>query len=183
MRRALFTLLLLSAAPFAGAATVYKWVDENGVIHYSDQPHANAEKVQIQTLQTYKPPAADLAPPAQSGPIVPPLQRQQAYAGCVIVQPQADSEFANVDSLNIAVQTDPVLLPGDHVFLTLDGAALNGGAGIAGSFTLSPVDRGTHTLQAVVRGADGSVRCQTPAVTFNVHQPSILNPANPIRRH
>jgi Domain of unknown function (DUF4124) len=182
MRRAFFTLLLL-AAPLAFAGTIYKWVDENGVIHYSDQPHPNAQKVQIEALQTYKPPAVDLAPPVQSGPIVPPLQRPQAYTGCVIVQPQADSEFANIDSLNIAVQTDPVLRPGDHVFLTLDGEALNGGAGVAGSFTLSPVDRGTHTLQAVVRGADGAVRCQAPSITFYVHQPSILNPANPVHPH
>ena len=32
------------ACTAAVAATVYKWVDENGVVHFSDQPHENAEK-------------------------------------------------------------------------------------------------------------------------------------------
>jgi len=182
MRRLLFTLLSL-AAPLALAATIYKWVDENGVIHYSDQPHPNAQKVQLKEAQTYKPPAIDTATTA-TGPIVPPLPPPPPpYSGCMIIEPQADAEFANIDSLNIVVQTDPVLRPGDRVYLTMDGDALNGGAPIAGSFALSPVDRGTHTLQAVVRGADGTVRCQAPAVTFNVHQPSLLNPANPVRAH
>ena len=38
----------------AVAATVYKWVDENGVVHYSDQPHPNAQKIHVQAAQTYK---------------------------------------------------------------------------------------------------------------------------------
>jgi len=181
MRGLLFTLLSLGCS-LAMAATIYKWVDEQGVVHYSDQPHPNAQKVQLQALQTYKPPAVDMAP-TPGGPMAPPLPAPTPYAGCAIAQPQADSEYANIDSLNIVVQTDPVLRPGDRVFLTLDGEALNGGAGTTGSFTLAPVDRGTHTLQAVVRGADGSVRCQAPSITFNVHQPSILNPANAVRPH
>jgi hypothetical protein len=62
----------------------------------------------------------------------------------------------------------------------LDGQPLNGGAATGSQFTLTPVDRGTHTLQAVVRDSDGGVRCQTPGVTYNVQQPSLLNPANPL---
>jgi hypothetical protein len=181
VRRILFTLLSL-AAPLAFAATIYKWVDEQGVIHYSDQPHPNAQRVQLQAAQTYKAPAADTTP-TPTGPMAPPLQPPTPYAGCIIVQPQADAEFANLDALNIVVQTDPVLRPGDRVFITMDGEALNGGAGTGGSLTLSPVDRGTHTLQAVVRGSDGNVRCQAPSIIFNVHQPSILNPVSPVRPH
>ena len=37
------------------AATIYKWVDENGVVHYSDQPHQNAQKVDVPAVQTYRP--------------------------------------------------------------------------------------------------------------------------------
>jgi hypothetical protein len=42
MRWKLFTLMLL-VGPMALAGPIYKWVDENGVIHYSDQPHENAQ--------------------------------------------------------------------------------------------------------------------------------------------
>lgn len=179
MRRLLFTLILLAAGA-ALAATVYRWVDENGVVHYSDQPHANAEKVHVEAPQTYR------ATPSQStqGPLAPPPPPASTYRGCAVTDPADEQSFANVDALTIRVRTDPTLLfEGDQIYLMLDGTAINNGAPTGASYTLSPVDRGTHTLQAVVRGADGSVRCQTPAVTFNVHQPSILNPANPIRRH
>ncbi|HEV3179002.1 MAG TPA: DUF4124 domain-containing protein [Steroidobacteraceae bacterium] len=181
MRRILFTLMWIGCS-LALAGTVYKWTDENGVVHYSDQPHPNAQKIQVQAAQTYKAPAADTA--AASGPGAPTQPATPgAYRGCAVVQPQDDSTFANIDSLTVVVQTDPVLRPGDQVFVTLDGEALNGKAATGSTFTLSPVDRGTHTLQAMVRGADGSMLCQAPSVTFHVHQPSLQNPVNPVRPH
>jgi hypothetical protein len=52
-----------------------------------------------------------------------------------------------------------------------------------GSFTISPIDRGQHTLQAVVQDPGGKVLCQSANVTFTVLQPSVLNPANPNFKH
>ncbi len=146
------------------------------MVHYSDQPHPNAEKLQVHAAQTYKPSAADAAAagstPASSAASV-------QYKGCAIMQPQDGQEFANVDSLTLAVQTDPALHQGDKVYVTVDGQALNGGNPTGPQFVLSPVERGTHTAQAQVKDAGGAVQCQTPPVTFYVHQNSILNPNNP----
>ena len=169
------------ACSLALAATVYKWVDENGVVHYSDQPHANAEKVHVAAPQTYKAGQYDTAPSA--APAAPAANAGPAYQGCAIGQPSDGSEFANLDALNILVRTDPQLRPGDQVFIMLDGAAVNNGAATGPLFTLSPVERGTHTLQAVVRDAGGELLCQSPGVRFEVHQASIKNPANPVRPH
>jgi hypothetical protein len=176
MRRHLFTLMSLVCS-LALAATVYKWVDENGIVHYSDQPHPNAQKMGVQPAQTYK---ADI-PAAPAGPTPPPAAAAPPpYQGCAIAQPTDDQTFTSVDSLSIVVHTDPELRPGDQIFLMLDGQPLNGGAATGSHFTLTPVDRGTHSLQAVVRDSDGAVRCQTPGVSYNVQQPSLLNPANPL---
>ena len=183
MRRALFTLISLGCS-LALAATVYKWVDENGVVHYSDQPHAGSQKIQLQEVQTYKEvpvPAGSTAPAAPPPPQYP--ATSGGYRGCAVVQPQDDQSVANLDSLTVVVQTDPPLHAGDQIFVTYDGQPLNGNSSTGGRFTISPVDRGDHTLQAVVRGADGTVVCQAPSVTFHVHQPSILNPVNPLRPH
>jgi hypothetical protein len=157
------------------AATVYRWVDENGVVHYSDQPHPNAEKLQVHAAQTYKASGADTAP-AAGGPAS--AAAPALYRGCAIMQPQDGQEFANIDSLTVAVQTDPALHLGDKIYVTVDGQALNGGNPTGPQFVLSPVDRGTHTAQAQVKDANGAVQCQTPPVTFNVHQNSLLNPNN-----
>jgi hypothetical protein len=172
---------MLLASSLALATTVYKWVDEDGVVHYSDQPHPNAEKVQLKNPQTYAPGAS----PAASGPPVPPVPAQTptVYKGCAITAPSNQADYANVDSLTVAVQTQPALHAGDQIYVLLDGQALNSGAPTGAQFTLSPVDRGEHTLQAVVKGSDGTVVCQTASVTYNVHQPSVQNPVNPVRPH
>jgi Domain of unknown function (DUF4124) len=181
MRRALFTLILLGYS-LALAGTIYKWIDENGVVHYSDQPHPNAEKIQVQAVQTYKALPAN-ASGGGTAPAAPGSSAARTYRGCAVVQPTQDQALADVGSLTVVVQTDPPLRSGDQIFVSYDGQPLNGTSATGGAFTISPLERGTHTLQAVVRGADGAVLCQTPGVTFNVHQPSLLNPANPIRPH
>ena len=64
MRALAFTLLLaLCSVPLA--ATVYRWVDDDGVVPYSDQPHPNAEKMQVNAAESYKPSALDT--PAAGG--------------------------------------------------------------------------------------------------------------------
>ena len=175
MRTLAFTLMSLLCS-LALAATVYRWVDDQGVVHYSDQPHANADKIQVHAAQTYKPGVTDTSAPAaggaQSSAAPPP------YRGCAIVQPGDDQAYTNIDSLTVVVQTDPALHSGDRVYVMVDGQALNGGAPTGPQFVLSPVDRGTHTAQAQVKDAGGAVQCQTPPVTFHVQQNSILNPNN-----
>jgi len=182
MRTALFTLISLGCS-LALAATIYKWVDENGVVHYSDQPHANAQKIQLQEAQTYKAVPAESPSTTAGAPPTPSPTASNGYRGCAVVQPQDDEAFANVDMIAVVVQTDPPLHSGDQIFVTYDGQALNGRSATGGRFTISPLDRGDHTLQAVVRDSEGTIVCQTPGVTFHVHQPSILNPANPLRPH
>jgi hypothetical protein len=176
MRTTLFTLMCI-ASSVAAAGTVYKWVDENGVIHYSDQPHENAEKVQLKALQTYSAPKNLPAPgpsaPGTTGPLV-------AYQSCVVSEPTNDQVYMNTSTITAGVVVQPAVRPGDQVVVTLDGQRVPGVPAGGGQFTISPVDRGTHSLQLAVQDRTGRAICQSPSVTFHVHQPSILNPVNPV---
>ena len=178
MRTLLFTLMSL-ACSLALAATVYKWVDENGTVHYSDQPHANAQKVEVQAAQTYPATATPSQAAAAANANAGNDATDKSYRGCAIVNPQDGTQVANVDTLGVSVRTDPGLHAGDQIFILMDGTALNGGSPTGAQFTITPVERGSHTLQAVVRDASGNLMCQTPGITVDVHQNSILNPANP----
>jgi hypothetical protein len=178
MRTLLFTLLSVMSATLALAATVYKWVDDNGVVHYSDQPHENSEKIQVQAPQTYSAPrAGNRRSSSQSresnagGPV---------YRRCAISQPANDESFVNADSVGVGVSIEPGVRPGDQVVILLDGQRVNGLPPSGTQFTLSPVDRGSHTVQAVVQDANGQTLCASGSVTFHVHQPSVLNPLNPV---
>ncbi|HEY2808702.1 MAG TPA: DUF4124 domain-containing protein [Steroidobacteraceae bacterium] len=177
MRTLLFTLLSL-ASSLVLAATVYKWVDENGTVHYSDQPHPNAQKIQVQAAQTYPASASATAVASAAAALEHPASAP-AYRGCAIVSPQDGASFANVDEMSVSVRTDPSLHSGDQVFILMDGTAVNGGNATGTQFSISPVERGEHVLEAVVRDSSGNLMCQTPGVTVAVHQNSVLNRANP----
>jgi hypothetical protein len=182
--RTALTALLCAGLPAAGWAgngthsTVYKWVDAHGVIHYSDQPHANATKLSIRGAQTYAPPPpmpADLSARQSS----PRTRAAHAYSSCDIVQPRDQQMLMNVYRATAVVSTQPALLPGNRVQLFLDGRRMPG-AGPAFTF---PVVRGQHSVSAVVVNGYGQIVCETSTVTFYVHQPSIQNPHNPVHPH
>jgi len=179
MRAKLFTLVSILACTATFAATVYKWVDQSGVTHYSDQPHENAEKVTVAAPQTYSaPPGARNTP--NSG--APTRQAERTYS-CTVVQPGNEETFQNTSTVTAAAQSSPTPHDGDQIVLLLDGARLPNFPSTGGSVTIDPIDRGTHSLQAVVQDSTGKPLCQSAAVTFTVLQASLLNPANPNHRH
>jgi hypothetical protein len=185
MRTILFTFLfylLALACTVAVAATVYKWVDENGVVHYSDQPHENAQKVELKAPQTYSSPKTAPTPASRPGG---PARKSTAkvYESCVVSEPTNEQAFLNTDTVNAGVTVLPAVRPGDTAVVTLDGQPVPGVPASGGQFTISPVDRGTHTIQLVVKDPDGTAVCSSPSVTFYVRQPSLQSPTNPVKRH
>ena len=161
------------------AATVYKWVDENGVTHYSDQPHENAQKVTVQQPQTYPATRGLYSSQNQHDP---PKAPSTAYT-CSVVQPVKDDTFQNTSAVSFAAQSSPAPGGGDQMVLLLDGSKVPNFPSSGGSVTLESVDRGQHTVQAVVQDPSGKALCQSAPVTFTVLQTSLLNPANPNHRH
>lgn len=174
MRRIVFTLMSL-ACSVALATTVYKWVDENGVVHYSDQPHPNAQKLQVEGVQTYSSRGASVPSPASRASETSAESNRQ-YRGCAIAQPLDQQNLANAQSVFIRVATDPMPRPGDRIYITLDGQVLNGGQSTGMSFNVTPIERGSHSVQAQIRDNGDQVVCQTPTVTFYVQQPNLFSP-------
>ena len=181
MRIILFTLMSI-ACTAALAGSVYKWVDEDGVTHYSDQPHENAQKVPLTEPQTYPAPRST-ARPATSTRAAPKPPAAPVYQSCAIVAPANDESLPNATTVPASVQLTPQQRPGDQVFLLLDGTRVPGLPTSGSSYTIPSIERGSHSLQAVVQDSTGQILCQSANVNFHVTQPSLLNPADPIRRH
>src|SRR5580693_8081615 len=180
MRALLFTLMCVVAAAAAAAASsssaVYKWVDENGVTHYSDQPHPGAQKIQLQSAQTYK-------AQGQRAPPVIPRNRPpgaQAYTSCVVSRPTSQEMFQNTQTVPASVHVEPDLRAGDRISVLLDGAPVSADIPVDSEFALNSVYRGAHSLVARVEDSTGAVVCQSPSVTFNVRQSSLLSPNSPL---
>jgi hypothetical protein len=162
------------ACASAFAATVYKWVDEKGVVHYSDQPHPNAQKVDVKSAQTYESGGSRSTSSSAAPSNAQPAGR---YRACAVARPENDEVFLNTDTVSAQVRLEPSLRNGDRITISMDGKTVQNGG--SSSATLK-VERGSHSLAATVTDSADTVVCSTPTVTFHVRQPSrqAPNPAN-----
>jgi hypothetical protein len=156
--------MLAASAGALAATTVYTWVDDQGVTHFSDQPHSGATKMQVQDVPVYK---SQPVPQEQTarGPQTAPRPQ------CAIDSPTDQQMLMNAWSVSGHIHL-PTLQAGDRVLLLLDGNVLPGAADLSGAFTIPQINRGAHTLAAQVESASGEVICEAPPITFYVHQPS-----------
>jgi hypothetical protein len=177
--RCLAVLSLFALAGVAIAATTYRWVDSQGVVHYSDTPHPGAQEIQLTGAQTYHGPPAPAAAPAP-----PPAANAGAvaYQSCAITQPAPETSLYAPEIVNVSVRAAPALRPGDQIEAQMDGATLQPvGDGL--SFQIQQPERGAHAVSAVVRDAGGTVVCSASPVTFYVQLPSVNSPASPVKPH
>ena len=174
MRTALYVLLALAAPAFAGQ-TVYKWVDEKGVTHFSDQPVNGAEKVELSSGPSRSSEAASsYSPPARQDTTT---QKGPAYGRFVVESPQQDESIVNTGgAVRVSLASSPALGSGHVVALYLDGARVEDFAPTAMSHDFSNMPRGTHTVKAIVSTIQGKALQETPLVTFHVRQESAARP-------
>jgi hypothetical protein len=163
----------------SGATTTYRWVDAQGVVHYSDTPQPGAQKLEIAPAQTFQPSPASTAQ-TQAAPSA---AGADAYTTCVITQPEAQQTLFAPDSVPVSVQLAPTLRPGDHVQVTYDGQMVAPTDDSGVNFQIDMPIRGQHTVAANVTDGSGRTLCTAPAVTFFVRRPSVLSPQSPTAQH
>ena len=173
-------LTIAAAAGPASAVTVWRWVDQNGVVHYSDRPVEGAERIELSGAQTFSgAPATGQAAARLSSPANAPEQQAVPYRRFEIVAPAQQETLWNIGgTLAVTVQLEPGLLPGHRLDVYLDGERRNLDATTT-QLTVPEVYRGVHTLQGVIVDDSGSEILRSLAVTFMVQQTSIQNPNNP----
>lgn len=171
--------LLMTCALGAHAEEVWRWVDENGVVHFSDRPRPGAERVELNRPQTFTPPplpAPQASAPSgqQSEPDAAP-----AYTGVRVVSPAAGETLWNIaGELTAQVEVQPALAAGHSLRVSLDGRRVETPPG-ATQFTISEVYRGEHRLSVAVVDENGRELVSSEPVTFYVQQASLQNPNRP----
>lgn len=176
MRTALLLALALANPVFA-SQVVYKWVDPQGITHYSDLPVPGAERVELRVGTTTVTPSNS---PASSTSSAARPDAGPAYRNFEIWKPGNDEVFSNVaGTVDVNVRVDPPLQAGHTLSLYLDGRLVEGFAPNTEQFSLKDVYRGTHGVVAVITDQRGKRVAETPPVTFHVRQTSAINPQNP----
>jgi hypothetical protein len=165
-------LVLLSATAFAQEA--WRWVDENGVVHFSDTPRPGAERVELHSAQGFQAPRAADTTASSPGSVAAPDGGAEApfqYDRLEVTSPAQDETLWNIGTeLSVNVAIAPSLRPGHGLRLLVDGQSVTEDPVRATQFTVGGVYRGTHTAVVTVVAEDGSTVQQSDPRTFYVKQ-------------
>jgi hypothetical protein len=168
-----YILCIALAAPLF-AQEVFRWVDDDGVVHYSDRPREGAEIVELQKAQTFSAPRIASRTPADSVE-----DPDFSYDGFAIVKPGAEENIWNTSNqIDVSLALSPRLASGHEIQFYVDGQLQKNVATRSLDVTLSDIWRGTHQLIAEVRGINGKSLIRSAPVTFTVKDTSGLNPLN-----
>jgi hypothetical protein len=163
------------AAVAVQAATIYKWTDADGVVHYSDQPVPDAEKVYTSSAPT---PASRGAGPARANPAGSAPKKTSAaldYASFAISSPKPDETFFGDNQVSVHLNLEPGLKANQTITWHLNGKQLEDQADNT-SFLLPRLDRGNYAIAATITDQQTGESQSTDSVSFFVRQPSELAP-------
>jgi hypothetical protein len=169
-------LVLLALFAAAGAlAQAYKWVDEDGVVHYSDRPEPGAQSIDLPQSKTPRraPPAPgasrEPAAPAEDAPAEP---QPFSYTSLEISAPAPEETLWNIEGvLNVTLALSPALQPGHQVRVYFDGVARF----VQGtSFQIEEVYRGVHNIQAEILDQNGELMIRSLPNRFYVQQNTVF---------
>ncbi len=161
------TLFLLTSV----SAEVYRSLDEDGNVVFTDKPSPDAEKIRVDKVQTISPPAVEdfvYTPPAKSADSV--------YTKLEVVNPENDQVITGgAGNFTVNILIEPALKTelGDRLVLTMDGKKQAESSST--SFPFTNVDRGTHTAKVDVVDGDGKSLKSSAPVSFTIFRPSVQN--------
>jgi len=148
-------------------AEMYKWVDEEGNISYSDQPPYNgAEQLDTPPLATM--PATTV--PKKKQPAAEETEEATVYTSLNITSPQDDMTIRdNSGNFSISVGIKPALntAQGHSLSLSMDGKVIKAKSS-SSSFSLSNIDRGTHKFMVSVLDKSGKPLRKSKSITIHL---------------
>lgn len=167
------TLLSLLASPTLGQ-TIYKSVDENGNVSYSDRPPEGARSESAETL-----PPVNTLPEQKPTRSYPNRAREQADDVTIdytlsLASPAPESSVPpGQRDLPIVLSADPSLAPGHAFAFYMDGELL--AETRSNQYVVEEIFRGAHQIRGMIIDENGNVLRETETVTIYVHRPSKLN--------
>lgn len=162
-------LILMLCVPAAAAEDkVYRYVDANGVVHYTDKPPSkDAKPADLPKLQRFTPgslPALS-APETSTAPV-----RFQVS----ITSPAPEQTFRDhSQTLSVNAKVVPGLASGYSLIYYLNGEPQPTSGGLSAQF--GPIYRGSHTIVVALMGPNGKEVTRSAPVSVHVKPPIARN--------
>ena len=154
-------------------AQIYRSIDKHGNPVFSDVPTEGAEEVELTETTEVESLGVTPLPPSTSS------SKDQAdlpfkYESLVITTPEDDQAVRdNAGNVTITASIEPGLKEGHTAVLYLDGKEHSTSQAL--TFTLSQLDRGTHTVRISIRDENGKLTISSKTVTFHLLRHSVLH--------
>ncbi|KZK64933.1 hypothetical protein A1L58_08950 [Shewanella baltica] len=160
------TLIGLVLFSMLAQATVYKWVDKDGKVHYSDEPQPNAQVVELKE-KTLNQIALPL-PKTESNNANQAIESIQ-YQVNITSPAEEETVRDNNGDFDVVATITPELKSQYLMVLKLDGNPI-GQPQIGGTFKLKNIDRGEHTLVVDALTQNGKVFASSSPRKIFLHQ-------------
>jgi hypothetical protein len=145
---------------------VYRWVDSQGQVHYSDKKPLDKEELEaskLPALLEYKEQKTAPTNNAQRS------KKVTDYHSLTIYSPKKEVkrslQQAN-EPLNISVSVSPGLRPGDVIRITLDGRVVSKSS--SRSVSIAQIVFGKHRIDAAVLNKRGRILKRAKPVSFEI---------------
>lgn len=172
--------------PLLGLADIYRMVDKDGYVTFTDTPQKGATKINLPLAQVYSTSNNTAGSSSQSKKTTPTPPPRPAttktdvtyYQQVQIISPKNGETIQNSGGkLEVAVGLMPNLRTGDKLVISVDDEPVTESTDQNVSFVLQGIPRGTHRLQAYVMAVDTHILKSSEIVTCYIHQAS-LGPQN-----
>jgi hypothetical protein len=177
--RSILILAGLAVSLVAASQDIYRWVDKDGVVHFSDQPGSDSA-VLIKTVEPNTMDAAESSSVAAStggDEDEPPAEEVAPYQRLSIVSPTPDQVFFGGEAVvSATAELDGTLRPDHSVVFFLNG---NRHAAQGLSMDFQDLERGSYFLRASILDQAGRPVLSSQQISFHVRQPSINSPQSP----
>ncbi len=151
---------------FSANAEIYRWVDQDGHVQFSDRWSQGAEKFAAQ-----KQPNPAVQVPAALQPASPDMLFLGPYTALEILAPAADETLSlDAQGLPVSLMVDPTLIAGHQMAVLLNDTALPVQRA-ATQFKLTGAALGSHRLQIRITADDGRIVAQSSPHSFHVQKP------------
>jgi hypothetical protein len=162
--KATIGFVILSSLLAVAEDTVYRSTDKNGNAVFTDQATENAQEIEIKETATYTETVPTYTPTSKKKN----QYKSMGYTRISILQPASEEAVrSNSGNLTVSYSLQPALESKHSTELLIDGSPVQS-SGSGGSFSLTNIDRGTHTLIVQVIDDSGSVLITSDSIMITM---------------
>ncbi|WP_166266210.1 DUF4124 domain-containing protein [Marinobacter caseinilyticus] len=165
-------VIVTTATP--AVAEVYRYLDKNGNVTFSDEPRKGAETVKVRPVTTVTLPKMKDVEARARQPEAEEKTQAKPYDAITFDAPEDGTAFYSGNGdIELRVSSSPALKKGHRFEVDIDGQPV--GQNPSGSFTVRNIDRGTHNASAFVVDSKGQRIQSGSRISFTLHRPSVIN--------